>query len=162
MRLPLNANGIPVVLIPAWCGESLLEGERAIEPLRKFGSPIADLVNGMPTCPAVQQMVDMVAPYGLRSYWKARFLQHLPDEAIERFVEFANTATSPRSLMILEPPSRRCGPRARRGYCLSYPHGSLRFCRDRLVDRGGRGYASHRLDPQVLGSHGTLGRGNRI
>jgi FAD/FMN-containing dehydrogenase len=95
-------DGIPVIaLIPAWCGESLAEGECVLEPLRKFGSPIADLINRMPY-PAMQQMVDMVAPYGLRSYWKARFLKHLPDEAIERFVEFANTATSPRSLAILE------------------------------------------------------------
>ncbi len=95
-------DGIPVVgLIPAWCGASLEEGERAIEPLRKFGSPIADMVSRMPY-PAMQQMIDVIAPYGLRSYWKARFLKHLPDEAIERFVEFANTATSPRSLAILE------------------------------------------------------------
>jgi FAD/FMN-containing dehydrogenase len=95
-------DGIPVVgLIPAWCGESLAEGERLLEPVRKFGSPIADLVNRMPY-PAMQQMIDVVAPYGLRSYWKARFLQHLPDEAIEKFVEFANTATSPRSLALLE------------------------------------------------------------
>lgn len=90
-----------VALIPAWCGESLAEGERVLEPLRKFGSPIADMISRMPY-PAMQQMVDMVAPYGLRSYWKARFLKELPDEAIERFVEFANTATSPRSLAIIE------------------------------------------------------------
>jgi len=95
-------DGVPVVaLIPAWCGDSLEEGERLLEPLRKFGSPIADLVNRMPY-PAMQQMVDMVAPYGLRSYWKARFLKNLPDEAIERFVDFANTVTSPRTLAILE------------------------------------------------------------
>lgn len=95
-------DGIPVVgLIPAWCGESLEEGERVLEPVRKFGSPIADMISRMPY-PVMQQMIDVVAPYGLRSYWKARFLQHLPDEAIERFVEFANTATSPRSLAILE------------------------------------------------------------
>ena len=95
-------DGIPVVgLIPAWCGESLEEGERLLEPVRKFGSPIADMVSRMPY-PAMQQMIDMVAPYGLRSYWKARFLKELPDEAIERFVEFANTATSPRSLALLE------------------------------------------------------------
>ena len=95
-------DGTPVVaLIPAWCGESLEEGERVLEPLRKFGSPIADMINRMPY-PAMQQMVDMVAPYGLRSYWKARFLKELPDEAIERFIEFANTATSPRTLVILE------------------------------------------------------------
>ena len=59
------------------------------------------MVSRMPY-PAMQQMVDMVAPYGLRSYWKARFLRELSDDAIERFVEFANTATSPRSLAILE------------------------------------------------------------
>ena len=95
-------DGTPVVaLIPAWCGESLEEGERVLEPLRKFGSPIADMINRMPY-PAMQQMVDTVAPYGLRSYWKARFLRELPDEAIERFIEFANTATSPRTLVILE------------------------------------------------------------
>jgi FAD/FMN-containing dehydrogenase len=95
-------DGIPVIgLIPAWCGESLSEGERVLEPVRKFGSPIADMISRMPY-PAMQQMIDVVAPYGLRSYWKARFLKHLPDEAIERFVEFANTAASPRSLAILE------------------------------------------------------------
>jgi FAD/FMN-containing dehydrogenase len=95
-------DGTPVVaLIPAWCGENLGEGERVLERVRTFGSPIADMISRMPY-PAMQQMVDTVAPYGLRSYWKARFLRELPDEAIERFIEFANTATSPRSLVILE------------------------------------------------------------
>jgi FAD/FMN-containing dehydrogenase len=95
-------DGTPVIaLIPAWCGESLTEGERVLEPVRKFGSPIADLIRRMPY-PAMQQMVDVVAPYGLRSYWKARFLEHLPDEAIETFVEFANSRSSPRSLVIVE------------------------------------------------------------
>lgn len=95
-------DGTPVIaLIPAWCGDSLTEGERVLEPVRKFGSPIADLVSRMPY-PAMQQMVDGVAPYGLRSYWKSRFLGFLPDEGIEAFIEFANTRSSPRSLAILE------------------------------------------------------------
>jgi FAD/FMN-containing dehydrogenase len=95
-------DGTPVVgLVPAWCGESPEEGERVLEPVRNFGSPIADMISRMPY-PAMQQMIDGIAPYGLRSYWKARFLKELPDEAIERFVEFANTATSPRSLALLE------------------------------------------------------------
>jgi hypothetical protein len=38
-----------------------------LEPLRKFGSPIADLVSGMPY-PAMQEMIDGVAPSGRRSY----------------------------------------------------------------------------------------------
>jgi FAD/FMN-containing dehydrogenase len=95
-------DGHPVLaLIPCWCGENLAEGERLLEPLRRFGSPIADLINSM-TYPAMQRMVDGVAPFGLRSYWKSRFLRSLPDTAIETFAEFAQSRTSPRSLAVLE------------------------------------------------------------
>ena len=94
-------DGNPVIaLIPAWCGD-ISEGERILEPLRKFGSPIADLVATMPY-PAMQQMLDAAAPYGMRSYWKSRFLRDLPDDAIDTFVRYAETSTSPRSLAILE------------------------------------------------------------
>lgn len=94
-------DGQPVVaLIPAWCGD-LAEGERILEPLRKFGSPIADMIGTMPY-PAMQQMIDGAAPFGLRSYWKSRFLRDLPDDAIDTFVRYAETSTSPRSLAILE------------------------------------------------------------
>jgi FAD/FMN-containing dehydrogenase len=95
-------DGHPVVaLIPAWCGDSPAEGERVLEPLRKFGSPIADLIDRMPY-PAMQQMLDVVAPFGFRSYWKSGFLCDLQDAAIDTFVQFAESCTSPRSLAILE------------------------------------------------------------
>ena len=90
-----------VALLPAWCGDDLAKGERALEPLRKFGSPIADLVSRMPYL-AMQQMIDGVAPFGLRSYWKGRFLRDLPDAAIDAFVGFAESRTSPSSLAVLE------------------------------------------------------------
>jgi len=94
-------DGQPIIaLIPAWCGE-LSEGERLLEPLRKFGSPMADLINRMPYT-AMQQMIDAVAPSGRRSYWKSRFLRDLPDAAIDTFVEFAECRTSPFSLAVLE------------------------------------------------------------
>jgi FAD/FMN-containing dehydrogenase len=95
-------DGRPVVaLIPAWCGDNAADRERAVAPLRKFGSPIADLISTMPY-PAMQQMLDGVAPFGLRSYWKSSFLRNLPDEAIDTFVHFAESCSSPRSLAILE------------------------------------------------------------
>jgi FAD/FMN-containing dehydrogenase len=94
-------DGTPAVaLIPVWCGD-LDEGERILDPVRKFETPIADLIQRMPY-PAMQQMIDGVAPFGLRSYWKSQFLRELPDEAIDQFVEFAETNVSPRSLSILE------------------------------------------------------------
>jgi FAD/FMN-containing dehydrogenase len=95
-------DGHPVIaLLPAWCGSDLAEGERLLEPLRKFGSPIADLVSRMPY-PAMQEMIDGVAPFGRRSYWKSRFLHDLPDAAIETFVGFAESRTSFHSLAVLE------------------------------------------------------------
>lgn len=90
-----------VALIPVWCGDNLAEGERALESLRKFGSPIADFINRVPY-PALQQMLDGAAPFGVRSYWKSRFLRELPDEAIDTFVEFSASRTSPRTFAILE------------------------------------------------------------
>ena len=94
-------DGLPVVaLIPVWCGD-LDEGERILKPVRTFGSPVADLITRMPY-PATQQMIDGVAPFGLRSYWKSQFLRELTDEAIDQFVEFAETSVSPRSIAILE------------------------------------------------------------
>lgn len=94
-------DGAPMVaLIPAWSGD-MQDGERVLEPVRKFGSPVADLIRRMPY-PEMQTMIDGVAPFGLRSYWKAQFLRELPDEAIDQFVNFAETSASPRSLAILE------------------------------------------------------------
>ena len=95
-------DGHPVIaLIPAWCGDNLAEGERVLEPLRKFGSPVADLISTMPY-PAMQQMIDAAAPPGRRSYWKSRFLRELPDAAIDTFAQFAESRTSPSSLAVLE------------------------------------------------------------
>jgi FAD/FMN-containing dehydrogenase len=95
-------DGNPVVaLIPCWCGGDLAQGERLLDPLRKFGSPIADLINAMPYT-AMQQMIDAGAPFGLRSYWKSRFLRELPDAAIDTFVQFAESRSSPLTFAILE------------------------------------------------------------
>jgi FAD/FMN-containing dehydrogenase len=94
-------DGQPVVaLMPCWCGDPA-EGERALQPLRAHGQPMADLVAAMPY-PAMQQMLDAVAPPGMRSYWKSRFLRELPDGAIDTFLEFASARTSPRSIIVLE------------------------------------------------------------
>ena len=55
-------DGHPVIgFIPAWCGDDLVEGERVLEPLRKFGSPIADLISRMPYA-GMQQMSTLQLP----------------------------------------------------------------------------------------------------
>jgi len=87
-------------IMPTWCGE-IREGEKILQPIRKYGSPIADLVTTMPY-PSLQQMLDAAAPFGVRSYWKSAFLRELPDNAIDTFIDFAKSRTSPRSFVTLE------------------------------------------------------------
>jgi len=95
-------DGLPVVaFLPAYSGDDLAAGEKVLEPLRKFGPPIADMVTRMPYL-AMQSMLDAAAPFGLRSYWKSGFLGKLPDQAIDTFVHFAGSCPSPHSLAILE------------------------------------------------------------
>lgn len=72
--------------MPCYCGEDLEEGARLLEPLRRFGPPIADLVAPMPYV-VMQQMLDAACPYGIHSYWKSNFMSDLTDDGIDTFVE---------------------------------------------------------------------------
>jgi FAD/FMN-containing dehydrogenase len=78
------------------------EGERAIAPLREYGSPAADLVAPMPYT-AVQQLIDPTMPPGLHNHWGGDFLAELPDDAIDAFCAAALTAPSPLTQILLVP-----------------------------------------------------------
>ena len=73
---------------------SLEDGEKALAPLRGFGSPVADLF-GPISYLQMQSMFDPWFPPGRQAYWKANFLRGLPDEAIEVFHHYALTVPSP-------------------------------------------------------------------
>lgn len=79
----------------AGCHCGLLErGEKALEPLRRFGSPVADLFGAIPYV-QMQTMFDGWFPRGRQSYWKANFLRGMSDEAVDVFSEYAATTPSP-------------------------------------------------------------------
>jgi FAD/FMN-containing dehydrogenase len=70
--------------------------------------PIKDLnpalygIQPMPF-PALQSAFDALYPPGHQWYWKADFFRELPDEAIDRHVEFAHELPTPQSTMHLYP-----------------------------------------------------------
>lgn len=78
------------------------EGEEAIRPLRETFPPAMDLVQPMPYT-AIQTLIDAGNPPGRHQYWKAGFLNELPDEAIDTFVEHARRVTSPLTAVLLVP-----------------------------------------------------------
>jgi len=94
-------DGSPLAgVIPCYCGK-IAEGERVLEPLRKFGSPILDGIQAMPF-PAMQALFGPSFPDGNHNYWKSSLQGQLSDDAITAIVEHANQLQSPLSVVGLE------------------------------------------------------------
>ena len=95
------ADGVPVVGIAvAWCGE-LNVGERVLEPLRGFETPLADTIAPMRYIDR-QRTSDSFFPHGRRHYWKAGWQRRLASTAIEVMVEFAARRPSPYTRLSLQ------------------------------------------------------------
>jgi FAD/FMN-containing dehydrogenase len=94
--LPASAYGKPALgLILVWAGD-IAEGERAMAPLRRIGTPIADVVRPVPYV-ALQSLGDGGAPHGLHYYWKSHRLSALSDDVIDALVQRVQCITSPLS-----------------------------------------------------------------
>lgn len=77
-----------------YCGPSLSEGEKVLQPLRKFGSPVADMISGM----SYVQMQAFFAPFfppGRHTYVKSNFLKAMTNPAIDTMSEWAGKSPSP-------------------------------------------------------------------
>lgn len=68
----------------------------------KFGGPALDWVGPIPH-PALQSMFDAVYPPGDQWYWKADFVNEIPDEAIALHVEHGSRLPTGKSTMHLYP-----------------------------------------------------------
>jgi hypothetical protein len=68
------------------------EADVALEPARRL-QPALDGVAAMPY-PALQSAFDALYPPGDQWYWRADFVRDIPDEAIERHVQFARLLPS--------------------------------------------------------------------
>jgi hypothetical protein len=97
----MNApDGTPLVAIVVVFAGPVAEGERLLEPLRKFGPPLADLIRPMAYTEA-QKMVDDAVPSGNRYYWKSNFVDTLGNELAELLREGADAMPSPLSIILL-------------------------------------------------------------
>jgi hypothetical protein len=89
-------HGRPVVLsVVCWSGDPAA-GERAIAPLRKFGSPLTDHI-GVMTYAQWQHMHDGSAPPGRCQYWKTASFAPLPDAALDVLSDAVNDLPSQHS-----------------------------------------------------------------
>jgi hypothetical protein len=94
-------DGLPAIAINlCFCG-SFAAGERLIKPVRKFGSPLVDLIRPQSYLKLITQ-ANAGAPDGRHYYQQARTLKHLSDEAIEALADSGAACTSPSSLILIQ------------------------------------------------------------
>ena len=90
----------PAIAVASCYAGPVDEGERAIRPLREFGTPLVDLVGPTPYVDH-QRGIDDTVPHGWRYSWKSTNLTGMSDEVIRIVAEHAYKATSPRSMVVM-------------------------------------------------------------
>ncbi len=93
---PAEIHEEPYVALLGVHTGSVEQGERALQPLRDLGEPLADFSGAMPFV-EVQKVYDPEYPAGHRYYWKSTRLPALPAEVVEALVEMMRRAPSKHS-----------------------------------------------------------------
>jgi FAD/FMN-containing dehydrogenase len=90
-------DGTPTVAVVACYNGPIEEGEKALRPLREFGSPIADHIGPM-SYQEVQHLVDAATPDDHQYYEKSHYFKDLPDEAVDILIDHFKKAPSSMTL----------------------------------------------------------------
>ena len=92
--VPPEMVGHPVVVVAGCYAGDLSEGERAVQPLREYGSPPIDLFQPLPYA-VLQSMFDETGPAGHSYYIKGDYVSDISDELIETVIEQAAAMPGP-------------------------------------------------------------------
>lgn len=92
--LPADVHGRLVVAVPFVHLGDPAEGERMIEPLRKFGLSHGEAF-GLHKFADWQTAFDGLNAPGVRNYWKSHYLADLDDAAITAILDYAQRLPSP-------------------------------------------------------------------
>jgi FAD/FMN-containing dehydrogenase len=94
--VPPEHFGKPVLgLTLAWVGDPA-EGQRAVAPLRRVATPIADNLRPLPYL-ALQSLVDGGNQHGMHYYWRSQRVPVLTDDVVDVLCGLTDTITSPLS-----------------------------------------------------------------
>jgi FAD/FMN-containing dehydrogenase len=94
--IPERLHWEPAVSVACCYAGAVEDGERAARALRRFGTPLVDLLSPTPYA-AFQGGLDDTVLHGWHYYWKATDLAGLSDDVIAVIADHAFAAGSPRS-----------------------------------------------------------------
>jgi FAD/FMN-containing dehydrogenase len=92
--IPTEWHGREVVVLAAFHAGDREIGERRLEPLRRFGRPIADVIGPHPYV-GWQQAFDPLLTPGARNYWKSHDFIELNDALLDTLAGYAARLPSP-------------------------------------------------------------------
>jgi FAD/FMN-containing dehydrogenase len=98
--LPKEVHGTKIIALALIYAGDPKEGERLIEPLRKFGTPLGEHVGVQPYV-AWQQAFDPLLTAGARNYWKSHNLSTLGDGLFDVVIAYIATLPSPQCEIFL-------------------------------------------------------------
>lgn len=98
--LPKVWHGKPIVAMLACYSGNPEDGEKAVAPIKSFGSPIGDVLVRRPYV-QLQSLLDATQPTGRRYYWKSEYLPRIEPALCEKAVQQAMKIVSPHSAVIL-------------------------------------------------------------
>lgn len=98
--LPREIHGKPIAAIFVCYSGNIEDGEALLAPLRKLGTPVADIVTRRPYT-QMQSLLDATQPKGRRYYWKSHYLAGIDPVLIDQAVDHARRIKSPYSAILL-------------------------------------------------------------
>lgn len=122
--LPADVHGKEVVIFPTFYAGDSDEGYRAIQPLRRFGTPAGEHLGLQPFC-AWQSAFDPLLAPGARNYWKSHDFSELSDPAIDLIVQYAGMLPTPECEIFVAHLDGKAGRTA--AEAMAYPHRKAQF-----------------------------------
>ncbi|HET9476384.1 MAG TPA: FAD-binding oxidoreductase, partial [Dehalococcoidia bacterium] len=98
--LPQEIHGKPIAAIVVCHSGTIEEGERAVKPLKQFGSPVADTVQAKPFT-VHQSALDGTQPPGRYYYWKSDYLPGVSAAAQQTILDRTADLPSPESALLV-------------------------------------------------------------
>lgn len=93
-------DGSPAIAVAVgWLGD-IEEGKKVIQPLRDFGTPVADLVSEIPYL-QLQCIFDAAVAHGISRYVKMGYVEQLTDEFIDVLIDKFDKRVSPLAIVLL-------------------------------------------------------------
>ena len=100
VHAPDGSGAKLAAIVLCHCG-TLVEGERAVQPIKTFGKPAMDAIAAMPYS-QMNSMLDAAYPQGAHNYWKSNFLAALTDEAIRTMIDCFAKCPTPMGQLLIE------------------------------------------------------------